>query len=159
MTDVNNSITLIGNVGGAPEEISTKSGNPMARFSLATNERWKDKDGNSHTNTEWHNIVAFGPVVKVITSYVRSGSKLAVQGKLKYNKWEDKDGNKRTTAQIHLESISLLDGKSDSTEERSNSTKEEKSSKKKGDKKKGKKKGKGGESPASPEVGDDGLPF
>ncbi|PHI21447.1 single-stranded DNA-binding protein [Lewinellaceae bacterium SD302] len=109
---IRNNITLIGNVGKQPETVNTSTGKPMLRFSLATNEYWKDQDGNRQTRTEWHNIVAFGKQAELMKSMIGKGELLAVSGTLRYNKWVDKNDHKRVTAQIHVDGFELLTPKS-----------------------------------------------
>lgn len=105
---IRNNIILIGNVGKEPEFVNTTTGNSMLRFSLATNEYWKDQDGNRQTRTEWHNIVVFGKQAEYMRKAVSKGDLLAVSGRLRYNKWVDKNEQKRVTAQIYLDSVEYL---------------------------------------------------
>jgi single-strand DNA-binding protein len=108
---IRNTITLIGNVGKTPELLNTAKGEPMLRFSLATNEYWKDKDGNRQTRTEWHNIVVFGTRVDYLKKIITKGALVAVSGTLRYNKWVDKHEQSRTTAQVHLGDVQVLTSK------------------------------------------------
>lgn len=80
----------------------------MMRFSLATNEYWKDKDGNRQTRTEWHNVVVFGNRADYLQKIITKGALLAVSGTLRYNKWVDKHEQNRSTAQIHLSDVQVL---------------------------------------------------
>lgn len=96
-----NKVTLIGNLGKDPEIRSTKQGDEIATFSLATSERWVDKDGNKQEKTHWHNIVIFNkPFVKIVKNYVTKGSKLAIEGQLETRKWKDQSGNDRYSTEV-----------------------------------------------------------
>jgi len=116
-----NKVILVGNVGKDPEVRSLNNGDEVAKFSLATSESWKDKStGERKTKAEWHNVVAFGPVVKIIKQYVNKGSKLYVEGKLTTRKWTDKEGNDKYSTEVVIQgfggSIQLLDSKQDSNQ-------------------------------------------
>ncbi len=124
-----NKVTLIGNVGKAPEVRTMQNGTEVASFSLATSESWKDKNtGEKKQKTEWHNIVVFNPgIIGVIKSYVHKGSKIYLEGSLKTRKWQDKGGVDHYTTEIVLltfnGTIKLLDNKSDNQKEsKSNDT-------------------------------------
>lgn len=105
---IRNNVTLIGNVGQQPELRKTNNGLPILNFSLATNDYWKDKDGNRNTRTEWHNIVVFGAQAESLGDMLKKGSKLAVSGSIRYNKWTDKNDQVRIKTNIHLDSYVLL---------------------------------------------------
>jgi len=96
-----NRVSLIGNVGKDPEVRFLPSGDPVASFSLATSESWKDKSGEKQEKTEWHRIEVFGKLAEIVQQYVTKGSKLFVEGTLVYDEWE-KDGVKKTMAKIKL---------------------------------------------------------
>ena len=95
-----NKVILIGNVGGDPEIRRMPSGDPVANVSLATSESWKDKQGQKQERTEWHRVVFFGKVAEVVEKYVRKGSKLYVEGKLRTRKWQDQGGQDRYTTEV-----------------------------------------------------------
>lgn len=98
-----NEVRLLGNVGRDPEIRSTNSGNMVAQFSIATSEKWRDKNtGDDREATEWHNIVVWGDglVDKVIRPHVKKGSKLFVAGKMKTRKWTDSNGTDRWTTEV-----------------------------------------------------------
>lgn len=99
-----NMVILLGNVGGDPEIRRTNDGRPIASFSLATSEQWRDKNsGERREKTEWHNIVVFAEgICKVVEQYVSKGSKVQVFGKMQTRKWEDKDGKDRYTTEVVL---------------------------------------------------------
>lgn len=105
-----NSVALLGNVGRDPETKTLPSGTVASTFSLATSERYKDKDGEWQDVSEWHNIVSYGKVAEVIRDYVSKGSKLYIQGKLTTRSWE-KDGQKHYRTEVVVSEIVLLDGK------------------------------------------------
>lgn len=108
---IRNSITLIGNVGQQPEVFFTKAGEEFLRFSLATNESYRDKSGNRVTRTEWHTIMVFGAKAGVLKENLSKGNLLAVQGQLRYNKWTDKHEQSRISATIHLNDFTYLSPK------------------------------------------------
>lgn len=114
-----NKALLIGFVGKDPEIRSMQNGDEVASFSLATSERWTDKQGQKQEKSEWHNIVVFGGLVKIIKSYVKKGSKLYIEGKIQTRKWQDKDGNDRYTTEVVLQgfnaNLQLLDSNNQST--------------------------------------------
>ena len=101
-----NKVILIGNVGNDPEIIE-KGDVKIAKFSIATSESYKNKQGEKVSNTEWHNIVAFGKLAEIIQKYVKKGSKLYVEGKISYSSYE-KDGVKMHSTQIKCNNISML---------------------------------------------------
>ena len=111
---IRNSVTLIGNVGQQPVCRTLSTGSRMIEFSLATNETYRNRDGEKVQRTEWHKVKAFGKVVDVLERYVNRGTKLVVTGSLRYNKWVDKHEQNRTTAEIFLEEFSFLDSRSNS---------------------------------------------
>ncbi len=105
-----NKVILIGRVGKDPEINHIPNlGKDVAKFSLATDEGYMDRNNQWQDRTEWHNIVAWGGVVKVIERNVRKGALVAIEGKIKTNKWQDRDGNNRYTTEISMDSITLLE--------------------------------------------------
>jgi len=104
-----NKTILLGNVGKDPEIKSTNGGTLVASFPLATADRYKDKQGEWQEQTEWHNLVAYARGAEIIRDYVKKGSKLYVEGKIKTRSWEDKDtGKKVYRTEIIVGDISLL---------------------------------------------------
>ena len=96
-----NKVLLVGRLGKDPEIRFSGDGNAIANFSIATNETWKNKEGNQQEKTDWHNIVVFGASAeKYIQPYVKKGTLVSVEGKLQTRDWEDKDGNKRYTTEV-----------------------------------------------------------
>jgi single-strand DNA-binding protein len=112
-----NKVILIGNVGQEPQIRQTQGGSPIANFTLATTERWKDKmSGEQKSKTEWHRIVVFGDLAKVVENYVKKGDKLYIEGSLQTRKWQDNNGLERQTTEIILQGygskLEMLDRKS-----------------------------------------------
>jgi len=103
-----NKVILVGNVGRDPELRYTQGGQPVASFSIATNERFKDKDGNWKDRTEWHRIVAWARLAEVCGEYLRKGSPVYVEGRIQTRDWEDKEGNKRQTTEIVIQTMQML---------------------------------------------------
>lgn len=110
-----NKVILVGNVGAAPEIKTTQSGQQMAKFSLATSSTWKDKDGNPQEKTEWHRVVIFGKLSDIVAQYVHKGSKLYIEGSIKYGKYTDKDGIEKYSTDIVANDITMLDSKQPSS--------------------------------------------
>ena len=103
-----NKAILIGNLGKDPELRYTQSGTPVASFSIATTERWKDKDGNQQEQTEWHNIVAWKRLAEICGEYLNKGSRVYIEGKLQTRKWQDQNGNDRYTTEIVAREMKML---------------------------------------------------
>jgi single-strand DNA-binding protein len=97
-----NRVILIGNLGRDPEIRYTQGGEPIANFSLATNEVWTDKSGQKQERTEWHRVEVFGKAAQVVRDYLAKGRQVYVEGSIRYDEWTDKDGNKRNTTKIHI---------------------------------------------------------
>jgi single-strand DNA-binding protein len=114
-----NKVMLIGNVGKDPEIRYLDGGgqnNPnakVANFTLATSERYRDRNGNPQERTEWHNIVAWRNSADIAEKYVKKGTQLYIEGKLRTRDWTDQSGNKRYTTEIYVDSMQLLGRKSD----------------------------------------------
>lgn len=109
MNTVQNSVTLIGNLGQNPNTNKTSKQGSATRFSLATNATYNNKKGERITTTEWHRCVAFGNKGDVIQQYARKGSKLAIQGQLRYSRYTDKEGVDRLAVDIIVNDFVLLD--------------------------------------------------
>ncbi len=104
-----NKVILVGNVGKDPEVKYAPSGVALAKFSLATNERYKDKSGEWQDRTEWHSVVAWQRLAEIVGEYVRQGSKLYVEGKLQTSSWEDRNsGEKKYRTEIVARDLVLL---------------------------------------------------
>lgn len=108
MNTLRNKVQLIGNLGHDPEVTTLESGRKMAKFRIATNDAYKNKEGQKIINTEWHNIVCFGKTAEIIESYVGKGKEVAIEGKLTTRSWEDKDGNKRYTTEVVCNELLML---------------------------------------------------
>lgn len=107
-----NKVTLLGNVGKDPDIRSTASGVPVASFSIATNERFKDKQGTWQDRTEWHNLVAYQRTAEIVRDYVKKGNKLYVEGRLQTSSWDDKQtGQKRYRTDIIVSDLVLISGR------------------------------------------------
>lgn len=113
-----NKVILLGNLGKDPEIKYTPSGTPVAKFSLATNERFKDKSGEWQERTEWHNIVAWQRLAEIVGEYVKKGSKLYIEGRLQTSSWEDKQsGEKKYRTEIIANDLVLLSGRGEGDSE------------------------------------------
>ena len=111
-----NKVQLIGNVGKDPEVKFTPSGTAVAKFGLATNERFKDKSGEWQDRTEWHNIVAWQKLAEIIGQYVKKGSKIYIEGRLQTSNWEDKQsGEKKYRTEVIASDLLLLSGRGESS--------------------------------------------
>ena len=107
-----NKVILIGNLGKDPEVKYTQGGVPVAKFSIATNERFKDKEGNWQDRTEWHNIVAFQKLAEIIGQYLKKGGKCYIEGSLRTGSWDDKEtGKKMYKTEIIANDLVLLGGR------------------------------------------------
>ena len=107
---------LIGNVGRDPEVryLDGSSGNAkVATFTLATTERYRDRNGETRENTEWHNIVAWRNTADVVEKFVKKGTQLYIEGRIRTRSWDDQTGNKRYTTEIIADTLQLLGKKSD----------------------------------------------
>jgi single-strand DNA-binding protein len=113
-----NKVILIGNLGKDPEVKYTPSGTAVAKFSLATNERYKDKAGEWQDRTEWHNVVAWQRLAEIVGEYVKKGSKLYIEGRLQTSSWDDKEsGQKRYKTEVIANDLVLLSGRSSEQDE------------------------------------------
>jgi single-strand DNA-binding protein len=97
-----NKVILIGNLGKDPEVRYLQSGDPVANFSLATNEVWTDKSGQKQERTEWHRVEVFGKPAQVVRDYLSKGRQVYVEGSIRYDEWTDKDGNKQKMTKIRV---------------------------------------------------------
>ncbi len=107
MASVNKAI-LIGNLGKDPDLRYTPSGQAVATFSLATNERYKDKDGQMVDRTEWHNIVVWGKQAETAKEYLKKGRQIFVEGRIAYRTYDDREGNKRYITEVVAQRIQFL---------------------------------------------------
>ncbi|OJV22969.1 MAG: single-stranded DNA-binding protein [Bacteroidetes bacterium 41-46] len=108
-----NKVMLIGNVGKDPEVRHLEGGSVMARLSLATTERYRDKSGEMQEQTEWHNIVCWRSLAERCEKYVKKGSQLFIEGRLRSRSWEDKSGQMKYTVEIVADTLQILGRKQD----------------------------------------------
>ena len=111
-----NKVILVGNLGKDPEVKYLDNGVAVANFSLATTEKYKNKEGEKVSQTEWHNIVLWRGLAEVAEKYLKKGASVYIEGKIKTRKWEDKDGNTRYNTEILADNMTMLGGKKDSQE-------------------------------------------
>jgi single-strand DNA-binding protein len=112
MNALRNKVQLIGNLGNAPEVRNTESGKKLARFSIATNENYRNAKGEKIEETQWHNLVAWGKVAEIVEKYLGKGSEIAVEGKLVNRSYTDKEGNKKYITEIQVHDLLMLGSKS-----------------------------------------------
>ncbi|MGA8853471.1 MAG: single-stranded DNA-binding protein [Christiangramia sp.] len=108
MSTLRNTVQLIGHVGNEPEIVNLESGKKLAKFSVATNESYKNAKGEKITDTQWHNIVAWGKTAELVENYVPKGKEIGIEGKLTSRSYEDKDGNKRYVTEVVCNELLLL---------------------------------------------------
>jgi single-strand DNA-binding protein len=114
-----NKVIIVGNLGVDPETRYMPSGEAVTNISVATTDKWKDKEsGEQKEATEWHRIAFFGKLAEIAGEYLKKGSQVYVEGKLQTKKWKDKEGNDRYTTQINGQLMQMLGGKPDSKEEK-----------------------------------------
>lgn len=109
-----NKVILVGNLGRDPEVRTTPSGQPVATFSVATNRRWKDRDGNRQEQTEWHNIVCWGRQAEIAGQYLTKGKQIFVEGRLQTRSWDDREtGEKKYKTEIVCDNFQMLGQRGD----------------------------------------------
>ncbi len=108
-----NKVILVGNLGKDPELRYTPSGAAVATFSLATSERYKDRDGQQQEKTEWHNIVAWRQLAEICGKYLHKGKQVYIEGRIQTRSYDDKDGNKRYITEIVADQMQMLGGRGD----------------------------------------------
>ncbi len=107
-----NKVILVGNLGNDPETRYMPSGDAVTNISVATSESWKDKQtGEQKEKTEWHKVVMFRRLAEIAAEYLRKGSQVYIEGKLRTNKWQDRDGNDRYTTEIIADEMQMLGGR------------------------------------------------
>ncbi len=109
-----NKVILIGRLGRDPEIKYTPSGAPVAKFSIATDEVFKDRSGEQQKRTEWHNIVAWNKLAEICGEYLTKGKQVYIEGSIRSRQWEDQQGNKRTSYEIVAREMRMLGSKADS---------------------------------------------
>ena len=111
MNALRNTVQLIGRLGQDPEIVNFPDGNKMAKFSMATDDSYKDKSGAKVERTYWHNVVVRANLVQIVEKYVTKGKEIAIEGKLTNRSWNDKVGKKRYMTDIDCNELLLLGGK------------------------------------------------
>ncbi len=112
MNSLRNRVVLIGHLGGSPETKELNGGKAMTRFSLATTESYKNEKGEKVSETQWHNLVAWGKVAEIAGKYLEKGKEVAIEGKLVTRNYNDKDGVKRYVTEIVVNDLLLIGSKS-----------------------------------------------
>ena len=136
-----NKVILVGRLGQDPEIKYTAGGQALARFSLATDESFKDRNGEQQRRTEWHNIVAWRRLAEICGEYLTKGKLVYIEGRLRTRKWEDREGNKRSTTEIEAREMQMLSPRGEGDQGSASAPAE-------------------GASPATaPEITDDDIPF
>jgi single-strand DNA-binding protein len=109
-----NKVVLLGRLGKDPEVKHTPSGTPVAKFTLATSDRFKDKEGQWQDRTEWHNVTAWARTAEIVGEYLKKGSQVYLEGSLRTHSWDDKtSGQKKYMTEIVVNDLVLLGGRSD----------------------------------------------
>ena len=108
MYALKNKVQLIGNLGNAPEIKTLEAGKKMARFSMATRESYRNAKGEKVTDTQWHNLVAWGKVAEITEKYLTKGKEVAIEGKLVSRSYNDKDGNKKYITEVVVNELLLI---------------------------------------------------
>jgi single-strand DNA-binding protein len=103
-----NKVILVGRLGRDPELRYTPKGQAVANFTVATNEVWRNQDGERQERTEWHRIVVWGKTAEFCQNYVTKGRQIYIEGRLQTREWEDREGHKRWTTEIVAQNIQLL---------------------------------------------------
>jgi len=111
MKNLRNNVQLIGNLGMNPEVKTLESGSTVAKFSIATSDRYKNNKGEQVEDTAWHNVVAWGKTAEIAEKFLKKGSQIAIDGKLTNRSYEAKDGTKRYVSEILVNEILMLGAK------------------------------------------------
>jgi single-strand DNA-binding protein len=106
-----NKVILIGNLGKDPETRYLPSGDAVTNISVATTDTWKDKSGEKQEHTEWHRVAFFGKVAEIAGEYLKKGSPVYVEGRIRTRKWQDKEGNDKYSTEIVADRMQLLGGR------------------------------------------------
>ena len=107
-----NKVILVGNLGADPETRYMPSGSAVTNLSVATSESWKDKQtGEQKERTEWHKVAMFNRLAEIAAEYLRKGSQVYIEGKIRTRKWQDRDGNDRWTTEIIADEMQMLGGR------------------------------------------------
>jgi len=111
MNTLRNKVQLIGNLGNNPEIITLDSGKKLAKFSIATNENYKNAKGEKITETQWHNLIAWNKTAEIVEKLLEKGKEVAIEGKLTTRTYDDKEGNKKYITEIVVNELLLLGSK------------------------------------------------
>ncbi|MFN4893020.1 MAG: single-stranded DNA-binding protein [Bacteroidota bacterium] len=111
MYALKNKVQLIGNLGNSPEVRTFEGGRKMARFSMATNENYRNAEGERITETQWHNLIAWGKLADIAERFLEKGKEVAIEGKLINRSYQDREGNKRYVTEIQVNELLLLGSK------------------------------------------------
>jgi single-strand DNA-binding protein len=106
-----NKVQIIGNLGRDPELRFTQDGTPVANFSVAVGESWQSRDGEMREHTEWFRIVAWRRLAEIANEYLRKGSRVYLEGRLRTREWQDREGNDRTTTELDVRDMMMLSGR------------------------------------------------
>ncbi|MBK7885092.1 MAG: single-stranded DNA-binding protein [Chitinophagaceae bacterium] len=112
MYALKNKVQLIGHVGNMPEIKITETGKKLARFSVATNESYRNTNGEKITETQWHTLIAWGKIAEVVEKLLQKGTEIAIEGKLINKSYIDKEGNKKYITEVQVNELLLLNNKS-----------------------------------------------
>ena len=113
MSTLRNNVKLIGRLGQDPEVRHLEKGSKVASFRMATSDNYTDKEGNRKEQTEWHNIVAWGPLAESCEKYLKKGKEVAIDGRLTYKNWEDKNGAKHTSSEVVVNELLFIGTKTE----------------------------------------------
>ncbi len=111
MYALKNKVQLIGNLGNAPEVRTTETGKKLVKFSVATNEVYRNSNGEKIKETQWHNLIAWGKVADIAEKYLLKGTEVAIEGKLINRNYTDKEGNKKYVSEVQVNELLLLGSK------------------------------------------------
>ncbi len=114
-----NKVQIIGHLGKDPEMRYTPSGKPVTTFSVAVSRTWNSQDGERHNETEWFNVVAWGPLAETCKNYLSKGKQVYIEGRLQTRRWDDKEGVKHTTVEIVASEMIMLGDRRDSNNHQS----------------------------------------
>ena len=112
MYALKNKVQLIGHLGNQPEIRNTETGKKLASFSVATNENYRNSKGEKVTETQWHNLVAWGKLADIAEKFLNKGSEVAIEGKLIHRSYSDKEGNKKYSTEVQVNELLLLGSRS-----------------------------------------------
>lgn len=111
MSNLRNKVQLIGHLGGEPEIVNLESGKKLAKVSLATNDSYKNANGERVEDTQWHNLVMWNKTAEVVEKYLKKGQEIAIEGKLTSRSYDDKDGNKRYITEVVVSELLMFSNK------------------------------------------------